>query len=727
MAVFTDEAPSTLHRDPGARRLVVLVGVVAAPASPRFAASTSCRPRCSRPTSAAAWSSDDENDQSRHRRSVRRAALHRRQAARSWAAHRRRRHQRAAGGPQAAGRAGPRSTTCLPSRSCSTCRSGLRTSATASARTATSARHVVRQQRRSCAVARGTWARGLPRRPRAARAERGRRRGRSSAQPLWTDRRERARPVRHHRRRPRLLRRARRRCSATLGYADRPGRRRSAPPPRRAASGLRRRPRRPRPRHARRAAPGDGHGRRRPALCVPGNHENKLVRALAGANVQISHGLAESLAQLAAEPAEFRDAGRTSSSTACVAHLVLDDGKLVVAHAGLTEDDAGPGLGRGPRLRALRRHHRRDRRVRPARPLPLGRRTTAARRRSSTATRPCPSRTGSTTRSASTPAACSAASSPRCASPSGSWCRSRPRRSTTSRPARCAEPPRAASSDGHRPTARHRATCSASGSSTTRLAGTRHRPRGERRRRPRGDEPLRRRPALAGLPAADHGACRDRSPTAACSSIPTRRSPTIARDGVDRRSCARRSTWARGPSSSSAATLTPSPRSASASPTASAGVDRTPAPDGRSSTDAGDEPRCSAGVRAAAHRRRTLGRAARPTGSVLDCELLPWSAKAGDSFAANTRRSALLPRATLTAAAARPDQAAAGRGLDLGGAAANARRAARDGRPHSSRPTDATAGPSTSIDDLRARPVPDARRRGQRPRTQPPPLAPRPR
>ena len=34
------------------------------------------------------------------------------------------------------------------------------------------------------------------------------------------------------------------------------------------------------------------------ALCVSGNHEAKLVRALSGANVTVSHGLAESLAQL---------------------------------------------------------------------------------------------------------------------------------------------------------------------------------------------------------------------------------------------------------------------------------------------------------------------------------------------------------------------------------------------------------------------------------------------
>jgi protein phosphatase len=72
------------------------------------------------------------------------------------------------------------------------------------------------------------------------------------------------------------------------------------------------------------------------AFCVNGNHESKLVRALRGRNVQITHGLAESLAQLAAETGEFRaDAGRFLDGL--ISHYVLDGGRLVVAHAGLTE------------------------------------------------------------------------------------------------------------------------------------------------------------------------------------------------------------------------------------------------------------------------------------------------------------------------------------------------------------------------------------------------------
>jgi protein phosphatase len=72
------------------------------------------------------------------------------------------------------------------------------------------------------------------------------------------------------------------------------------------------------------------------ALCVPGNHESKLLRALRGRNVRVSHGLAESLAQLDAEPDGFR-ADVESFLDGLISHYVLDGGKLVVSHAGLTE------------------------------------------------------------------------------------------------------------------------------------------------------------------------------------------------------------------------------------------------------------------------------------------------------------------------------------------------------------------------------------------------------
>lgn len=80
------------------------------------------------------------------------------------------------------------------------------------------------------------------------------------------------------------------------------------------------------------------------ALCVPGNHDMKLMRKLRGRDVQITHGLAESLAQLAAEPEEFRNRVAAFIDS-LVSHYVLDDGKLVVAHAGMKESMQGRGSG----------------------------------------------------------------------------------------------------------------------------------------------------------------------------------------------------------------------------------------------------------------------------------------------------------------------------------------------------------------------------------------------
>ena len=80
------------------------------------------------------------------------------------------------------------------------------------------------------------------------------------------------------------------------------------------------------------------------ALCVPGNHDMKLMRKLRGRDVQITHGLAESLAQLANEPEDFRKHVAEFIDD-LVSHYVLDDGKLVVAHAGMKESMQGRGSG----------------------------------------------------------------------------------------------------------------------------------------------------------------------------------------------------------------------------------------------------------------------------------------------------------------------------------------------------------------------------------------------
>ncbi|ADG77124.1 Metallophosphoesterase OS=Tsukamurella paurometabola (strain ATCC 8368 / DSM / CCUG 35730 /CIP 100753 / JCM 10117 / KCTC 9821 / NBRC 16120 / NCIMB 702349/ NCTC 13040) OX=521096 GN=Tpau_0483 PE=4 SV=1 [Tsukamurella paurometabola] len=76
------------------------------------------------------------------------------------------------------------------------------------------------------------------------------------------------------------------------------------------------------------------------ALCVSGNHEAKLVRALKGNRVTVAHGLQESLDQLAAETEEFRTAA-TRFMDGLLSHYVLDRGRLVVAHAGLKQEYQG--------------------------------------------------------------------------------------------------------------------------------------------------------------------------------------------------------------------------------------------------------------------------------------------------------------------------------------------------------------------------------------------------
>jgi len=85
------------------------------------------------------------------------------------------------------------------------------------------------------------------------------------------------------------------------------------------------------------------------AHCVPGNHEMKLVRKLRGRDVQITHGLDRSLAELDALPDHCRGAAAAEVVRfldSLVSHHVYDDGKLVVAHAGMKEEMQGRGSGK---------------------------------------------------------------------------------------------------------------------------------------------------------------------------------------------------------------------------------------------------------------------------------------------------------------------------------------------------------------------------------------------
>ena len=111
------------------------------------------------------------------------------------------------------------------------------------------------------------------------------------------------------------------------------------------------------------------------AYCVAGNHDAKLLKKLRGAKVQLTHGLDKTIEQLdglgdqggltglseldarSAQDARNEQGdqgGHTDSFLAeiksfldgLISHYVFDDGKLVVAHAGLKESYQGRGSGR---------------------------------------------------------------------------------------------------------------------------------------------------------------------------------------------------------------------------------------------------------------------------------------------------------------------------------------------------------------------------------------------
>ena len=84
------------------------------------------------------------------------------------------------------------------------------------------------------------------------------------------------------------------------------------------------------------------------------------------------------------------------------------------------------------------------------------------------------------------------------------------------------------------PTCSTSPTCSGKRVVETRAPRARHRARGERRRRARGDEPVRARPALAALPAADDGPCATSHAARTCSSTPPEAFAAFRVDGVDR-------------------------------------------------------------------------------------------------------------------------------------------------------------------------------------------------
>ncbi|SFJ47794.1 polynucleotide kinase-phosphatase [Thermoflavimicrobium dichotomicum] len=76
------------------------------------------------------------------------------------------------------------------------------------------------------------------------------------------------------------------------------------------------------------------------AYCVMGNHDDKLLRKLKGRQVQVNHGLEVTLKQFEHETEEWKERVRKFLE-GIVSHYVFDQGKLVVAHAGLREEYQG--------------------------------------------------------------------------------------------------------------------------------------------------------------------------------------------------------------------------------------------------------------------------------------------------------------------------------------------------------------------------------------------------
>ncbi|CAM3994418.1 bis(5'-nucleosyl)-tetraphosphatase PrpE [Geobacillus stearothermophilus] len=83
---------------------------------------------------------------------------------------------------------------------------------------------------------------------------------------------------------------------------------------------------------------------RKLAYYVPGNHCNKLYRFFLGRNVQIAHGLETTVAEYRALPPSEQEMVRRKFIRLyeqAPLYAVLDEGRLVIAHAGIRHDYIG--------------------------------------------------------------------------------------------------------------------------------------------------------------------------------------------------------------------------------------------------------------------------------------------------------------------------------------------------------------------------------------------------
>ena len=81
------------------------------------------------------------------------------------------------------------------------------------------------------------------------------------------------------------------------------------------------------------------------AVAVPGNHDAKLLKYLRGKEIARTHGTERTIAEMEARDESFREEV-SAFLDGLVSHLVLDDGRLVIAHAGLKQEYIGRTSGK---------------------------------------------------------------------------------------------------------------------------------------------------------------------------------------------------------------------------------------------------------------------------------------------------------------------------------------------------------------------------------------------
>ncbi|HAG12773.1 MAG TPA: polynucleotide kinase-phosphatase [Ruminococcus sp.] len=81
------------------------------------------------------------------------------------------------------------------------------------------------------------------------------------------------------------------------------------------------------------------------AIAVPGNHDVKLLKYLNGKHIAMTHGIDKTIAEIEAQGGAFK-AEVAAFLDSLISHYVLDDGKLVIAHAGLKQAYIGRGSAR---------------------------------------------------------------------------------------------------------------------------------------------------------------------------------------------------------------------------------------------------------------------------------------------------------------------------------------------------------------------------------------------